>query len=558
MDMKKRENAFVFFLLFFSFASLAAQPSPASYPKTRSASTDSVAAEICRVLEKGYASFRINTRIETTASGDELLRFYTNEQCRPAWSDGSSIDFQALLLISAIKNSAVDGLDSYDPAYNLESILSLMGVIKSDLSAGKDPRVLAQMDILLTDAYLMLGKHLYNGVVPQENVPATWKITPKKPLDMGAYLTQALQNNTLRESLEPLAPSHDGYQRLKRMLVRYLRIQENGGWKQIESFTADPLEVERYFADELKARLRAEGDLDEEDESSEGFRSAIIDFQTRHGLKPDGKIGSETLSRLNITVEEKIAAIRLNLERWRWMPESMEPSYIAVNIPGFNLSVVENGETLFGMKAIVGKPERPTPIFTARMTYIVLNPYWRVPSTILREDIFPDVRKNIGYLKKERIRIFRHGDVKGIHPINPYSINWKKANPNTFPYYLRQDAGPKNSLGRLKFMFPNPDDIYIHDTPYKTLFDKTIRSFSSGCIRVQEPIALAYYLLGREGNDLNIDNLIGGSRNRNLFLSKPVKVYINYWTAWEDDEGKAHFRDDVYGLDSEVSEILGW
>ncbi|MBN2870909.1 MAG: L,D-transpeptidase family protein, partial [Campylobacterales bacterium] len=501
---------------------------------------------------------RIGARTETTEAGEELKTFYADAGCRPVWIDENGVNAQALYLIHEIREGYREGLDSYNDAYNLESILTLMGRIKSDASYRNDPAVAAQLDILLTDAYMMLGEHLYRGALPPEVPFEPWKIALKDSPGMGARLRQALETNTLSQSLERLAPRYPDYLALKRMLERYLRIQEQGGWKRIESVTTDPVEVERYYTDELKERLRAEGDLGEEDESSEGFRSAIIDFQTRHGLKPDGKVGSETLLRLNITVEEKIAAIRMNLERWRWMPETMERSYIAVNIPGFYLSVIENGEPLFGMKAIVGKPERPTPIFSAWMTYIVARPYWRVPATILREDIFPSVRKNIGYLKKERIRIFRHGDETGANPINPYTINWAKADPDAFPYYLRQDAGPKNSLGLLKFMFPNGHDVYIHDTPYKTLFDKTIRSFSSGCIRAQEPIVLADYLLERDGNDQNVENLIEGRSNRNIFLSRPLKVYITYWTAWEDEAGKAHFRDDVYGYDNDMAAILGW
>lgn len=318
---------------------------------------ESVGVQICRALEEGDASFRIGSGTETTEAGEELKKFYVEARCRPAWIDEEGVNSQAIYLIHEIREGYREGLDSYGAAYNLESILTLMGLIKSDASFRNDPVVAAQLDILLTDAYMMLGEHLYRGVLPAEEPFEPWKIARKDSPGMGARLRQALETNTLPQSLEYLAPRYPDYLALKRILERYLRIQQKGGWSRIESLSTDPVEVERYHTDELKERLRAEGDLGEKDESGEGFRSAIIDFQTRHGLKPDGKIGSETLLRLNITVEEKIAAIRLNLERWRWMPETMERSHIAVNIPGFSLDVIENGETLFGMKAIVGKPE---------------------------------------------------------------------------------------------------------------------------------------------------------------------------------------------------------
>jgi murein L,D-transpeptidase YcbB/YkuD len=210
------------------------------------------------------------------------------------------------------------------------------------------------------------------------------------------------------------------------------------------------------------------------------------------------------------------------------------------------------------MRAIVGRAERPTPIFSAGMNTIVVNPYWRVPKTILQEDIIPEMRKNIRYLKKERIRIFKQGDESGKRAINPASINWKKANADTFPYYLRQDAGAKNSLGRLKFLFPNSHDVYIHDTPYKNLFEKRTRSFSSGCIRIEEPVILANYLLENDGKDVDITALMRGRANKNIFFSNPVKVYLDYWTVWTEDNGTVHFREDIYGHDGELAEILGW
>lgn len=355
-------------------------------------------------------------------------------------------------------------------------------------------------------------------------------------------------------------PSSYGYQALNNVLLKYLKIEEEGGWKLINSYYPNANEIELHLMDELKDRLRREGYLAIGENSEEDYRNAIKKFQISHGLNPDGRAGHETLSKLNITVEEKIASIRLNLERWRRIPLETENIYISVNIPDFTLSVIRDEKTQLRMRAIVGKAGRETPLFNARMKYIVANPYWRVPNTILREDIFPKVRKDIRYLQKERIRIFKTGDSSEIKEVSPYAINWKKANANTFPYFLRQDPGAKNSLGRLKFIFPNPDDIYIHDIPAKSLFEKTVRTFSSGCIRVEEPIKLAHFLLKNDGNswaDSNIERLIDKGVNKYIVLSKPVKVRIDYWTVWADDEGVAHFRDDVYGHDADLADIMG-
>lgn len=349
------------------------------------------------------------------------------------------------------------------------------------------------------------------------------------------------------------------YQALRKILIKYLKIEAEGGWKLITSSYQNSNESEPYFVDELKERLRVEGDLAKDENTSEGYVEAIRKFQRRHGILPDGRVGSETLSKLNISVKEKITAIRINMERWQVMPEESEHFYISVNIPDFTLSVVDDDKTVLNMKAIVGKKGRETPVFNANMHYIIVNPYWYVPITILREDILPKVRKDVSYLKKERIRIFKKEDYAAKKAIDPLKINWKKVNANTFPYFLRQDTGAKNALGSLKFIFPNPDDIYIHDTPIKSIFDKNIRTFSSGCIRIQEPLKLAHYLLQNDGNvwgDKNVEKLIARSSNKNISLSKPVKVRINYWTVWADDEGVANFRDDVYGYDRDLAVIL--
>lgn len=518
----------------------------------------SVGEEICRALANGNDTFQIGSWIETTESGNALSQVYADTGCRPLWSDENGIDPQTLYMIHAINRSDLDGLDIYDPAYNLQSILAVMGTIKSDPASKNNPAVLAQLDILLTDAYLMLGKHLYYGVLPREEAHERWEITPKKPMDFPLRLREALFNNNLLGSLDSLSPSSASYQGLKTAMAHYIRIQEAGGWKPIVPADLKGERDEPYFIEAVKERLRAEGDLSREENSEEGYRDALIAFQTRHGVKSDGIVGEETLSKLNIPVEEKIEAIRTNMERWRWLGENGESLYISVNIPDFSLSVINDGTVVMKMRAILGKEKRSTHIFSARMRYIVVNPYWQVPKTILREDIIPKMQKNSRYLKKERIRIFKYSDGKGAREINPASIDWKSVSAETFPYLLRQDAGRKNVLGRLKFMFPNPYDIYIHDTPDKYLFEKKERVFSSGCIRIEEPVELANYLLEAGGDMRNIETLIAGGKTKNIPLSKSVKVYISYWSAWTDEEGITHFRDDVYGYDRELSERLGW
>lgn len=539
------------FLLFVFNSYLVADEFETQKSKLQDFFSSSVSSEIYHAFDDNITYFKIGTQIETTGAGVELLQFYKDGQYLPVWSSENIISPQAFNLINYINHSDEDGLDINNPSYHFQSILKLINFIQLDTSAKNNSILLAQLDILLTDAYIMLAKHLYYGLVAPESASGVWKNTKKKSINIGFYLREALHNNNLKESLEQLLPSSHGYNELKKIMVKYLQIKEAGGWKKIEP----------SYLNDLKERLKAEGDFSADENSSETYADAIKNFQSRHGLKPDGIIGSKTLSKLNITVEDKISSIRLNLERWREGAEGIENFYILVNIPDFSLSVIRDNKTVLSMKAILGRVERPTPVFSANMSYIVINPYWRVPSTILREDIIPKIRKDIGYLKKEKIKIFKAGDSVEENEINPMTINWEKVNASLFPYILRQDTGAKNTLGRFKFIFPNSYDIYIHDTPARNLFDQNVRLLSSGCIRIQAPNELANYLLENDGNYLdakNIVNLIASSSNKKISFGKSVKVHINYWTVWADDDGIANFRDDVYGHDSNLAKILGW
>ncbi len=506
--------------------------------------------EICRLLKKGRDG---EVDFLSQPEAERLLKLYSANSCLPFWSHENGLNPQAYSLISMIQNSARHGLNGYDPAYHLDTLISLTNAQRSKIQ--NTAFNMAQTDVLLSSAYMNFGRDLYYGILPRSEISERWKLPAKKGIDVKQYLRRGLEESDVGDSLERLAPQSDGYRELGELLIRYLRIEEAGGWGIIEP-QYDEDGKESYPREAITERLRFEGDMN--DESEEGYINAIKSFQRRHGIKADGIVGSETITKMNIPVAEKIAAIRLNMERWRWLGDAMDGTYITVNIPDYSLSVVDNNHREFEMKAILGKEERPTSIFNAEMKTIVVNPYWRVPNTILREDFLPKIRQDSGFLKKKGLRIFRITDPNGEQEIDPSMIDWKHLNLQTFPYYLRQDRGNTNVLGHLKFLFPNPYDIYIHDTVDKHLFGKKERLFSSGCIRIESPIKLAEYLLKHDGSDANVSELIEEGENKNIALSKPVKVFINYWTVWVDEEGKANFRDDLYGYDRELSEILGW
>jgi murein L,D-transpeptidase YcbB/YkuD len=278
--------------------------------------------------------------------------------------------------------------------------------------------------------------------------------------------------------------------------------------------------------------------------------AAVQRFQARHGLTADGSVGPATLAALNVPVQKRIEQVRANLERARWVMGDLERDFIVVNIAGFRTYVVHDDEVVWSTRSQVGRPYRRTPIFKAKMTYLVLNPTWTVPPTIFRQDILPQLRKDSGYLATRNIdlRDAQQG------PVDPTTIDWTAA--RSFPYSFVQRPGATNALGRIKFMFPNEHFVYLHDTPSRDLFEQTSRAFSSGCIRLENPLDLATLLLGSKWSRERIDEVLAAERTETVFLDKPITVMLLYWTTEVDAQGRVAFWPDVYTRDPRVIEEL--
>jgi murein L,D-transpeptidase YcbB/YkuD len=277
---------------------------------------------------------------------------------------------------------------------------------------------------------------------------------------------------------------------------------------------------------------------------------AVREFQSAHGLEADGVVGRKTLAALNVPVDERIQQIQLNMERWRWMPDDLGERYLLVNMAGFELQAVENDEAVMDMRVIIGRPYRSTPAFLGTMRYLVINPYWNVPHKLAVLDLLPKQQADPDYLPGKGFRVYA-GWGKDAPELDPGDIDWSSYTAENFPYRLIQDPGEVNSLGRIKFMLPNPYAVYLHDTPSRHLFNRPVRTFSSGCIRVAEPVRLANFVLndGRDYMTPDVLEAISSGENQIVSLPRVVPVYMLYQTAWVDDEGMAHFRDDVYGRD---------
>ena len=268
-------------------------------------------------------------------------------------------------------------------------------------------------------------------------------------------------------------------------------------------------------------------------------------------------MGAADFEALDVPAADRVRQIELNLERWRWLPDTLGERHVIVNIPEFVLRVMERGRVVSSMRVIVGKPENPTPVLSAALRYVVFNPLWHVPARIAANEVLAEIQKDPDYLARNNIRVY-DGTERGAHELDPYAIPWHLLTPDDLPYAFRQDPGPENPVGHVKFMCPNPFDVYLHDTPGGALFKRRVRAFSHGCVRVEQPLALAEFVLrGRPEWDLKgIQAAIDTSSNFAVTVPEAIPVHIFYFTAWVDDDGAVQFRRDLYGLDDLLDRAL--
>ncbi len=490
-----------------------------------------------------------------------LPHFYERRAYRPAWSDDDGLLPQAYDLIRSIQQADQEGLRPGD--YHLNSIEPAVKEIGQNQSnrGTLDPRRLVDLDLLLTDAFLIYGAHLLAGKVNPETFDREWHAN-RRESDIAGVLSTALDSNQIRRSLKSLLPPQSGYAKLARALAQYRRITAEGGWSPVPD--GPKLQKgdngERVLA--LRQRIIISGDLPHETHGDgslfdEGLEQAVRRFQGRHGLDVDGAVGPDTLAALNVPVEDRIRQIELNMERWRWLPQDLGKRHILVNIANFELEVFEEDQRVMVIRVVVGKGYRRTPVFSDKMTYVVMCPYWHIPQNIAVQDKLPLIQKNPNYLVQQRMKVFE-GWGSDAREVDPKTIDWSRVTEKNFTFRLRQDPGPWNALGRVKFMFPNKFNVYLHDTPSQELFSKTTRAFSSGCIRLERPIDLAEYVLrgnlnwGRE----RILAAIGKNVEQTVPLPEPIPVHVLYWTAWVGEDRAVHFRSDIYGRDNLLDKAL--
>jgi len=532
---------------------------------------NSFAGKIAPAKFKYFLEKRLNTETANTNSSalspsiyyrSAIASFYGKCDFKPLWTLDTGLTPQAEQLVRSIEEAALDGLISED--YHLSQIKTLIEDFKEALIRSQpfDPQRQADLDLLLTDAFLLFSSHLLSGRVIPNAVDSSWLFF--NPVsDITLILNSNAYSSRIESFFDGLRPAHAAYYRLRNALQHYIGIQKKGGWPSIPSGQSLRIGDSHDRVDKIRKRLIATKDIDPpvSDVKSAEFDDSLLKgvqrFQTRHGIEPDGVVGLSTLTAMNIPVEARIRQIELNLERWRWIPRDLGSRYILVNIADYSLSVVEKQTTVLDMRVVVGRAYRRTPVFSEKMKYIVLNPFWNIPIKIAIEDKLPVIRKNPLYLTQQHIKVFENWS-EDAPEINPASINWYRMNTNYFPYRLRQDPGPLNALGRIKFMFPNKFSVYLHDTPQRSLFKRASRDFSSGCIRIEKPVELAKYLLQNDSQWPNqkITETIESGVTTVVRIKDPIPVHLLYWTAWVTETGTVHFGNDIYDRDPPLSRAL--
>jgi len=486
-----------------------------------------------------------------------LPKIYEAREFAPAWRSLAQVD-SLLALIQEAYEEGLDPGDYHDTAVRAarERFVDLATVPAEQRAAS---------DLILTDSVIRLGYHLRFGKVDPVALDSNWNMSrvlvDRDPIET---LQAAIDAPSMRDFAAQVLPRNRLYARLKAALADYRDIAAQGGWPDVpDGQTLRPgmndsriavLERRLALTQDLPATTPATA-LDETADREERpytdeIVAAVRRFQERHGLTADGVIGRTTLAALNVPVEQRIEQLRASLERARWVLADLGDEFIVVNIAGFHLYLVRDGNIAWDTRVQVGRPYRATPVFKAEMTYLTLNPTWTVPPTILREDILPAVRRDENYLAGRNIDVI---DGSG-RVVDQSTIDWR--GQRSFPYRFVQRPGPTTALGQMKFMFPNDHAVYLHDTPSRDLFERASRPFSSGCIRVENPRELAQLLLAPTWDARRLDAALAGGRTETVFLAKPVDVLLLYWTAEVDEQGRIVFWPDIYERDPSVIKEL--
>ncbi|MDO8966207.1 MAG: L,D-transpeptidase family protein [Algoriphagus sp.] len=494
-----------------------------------------------------------------SASGD-IFSFYSNREFREIWSSDGILTELAYELRFEIRQSKFDGLDPQE--YHLGLIDTFFNTFEANKKnkVSNDLGELVDLELLLSDAFFQLAAHLERGKVNPALLKSTWEIARKpQKVNYGDLLSVSLASGEIRRNLETIYPKFTSYKR-GREVIRQLDEKskvDSLNWKPIKIDKTIKVGESNNSIPVIRQRLQFWGYMGHyETENPKVYDSLLFEgvkeFQRKNGMEPDGALGKNSIAGINNSPNVLLDRAAVNMERLRWLPDTLkEAEIILVNIANYRLDYIYKLDTLFSSKVIVGKQYHATPIFSAAMSYIVFSPYWNIPNSIARNEIIPAIRKNPDYLRQKNMEVVTFSG----QPVDPSTINWSN---KSFPYMIRQRPGGSNSLGLVKFMFPNRFSVYIHDTPTRALFDREDRALSHGCIRLQNPTEFAKILLSDmpEWTDERINQAMNQKSERIVNLNRKIPVALVYLTFWADSKGQAHFRQDIYNRDAEILTLL--
>ncbi|MBL7963279.1 MAG: L,D-transpeptidase family protein [Flavobacteriales bacterium] len=519
-------------------------------------------AEINEVFETEalYSTHRLDSSLveeflsvhpEFQADSTAIRAFYARRDFQYAWFIGDTLAQSAVSffdLVSSVDTNLRVAADLRGELYH--TVRDLL-----DNGRGRELGEAQRRDIelRLTGSFYRFAELKYGGFIRSDLKDLSWLI-PRRKKDVDRLLDSLV---TGRMDLSPVEPLHPQYKLLKDHLKRYYEMAD-AEWPML-----DLADKRKWVLNDtgagiaaLRHRLQLLGDV-VDTTSSARFDSVlyagVVNFQLRHGLKPDGVVGKDFIKQVNIPPAERLRTLLVNMERLRWVAPEQPSDLLLVNIPEFRLHVYSADTITFSMDVVVGSTATRTVIFSDSLSRIVFSPTWTVPTSIVRGEILPALKKNSGYLARKNMELV---DASG-RVVPPGSVDWDKYTKG-IPYAVRQKPGPSNSLGLVKFLFPNPYSIYMHDTPAKEKFQADRRAFSHGCIRLSDPPGLAEYLLRNDSTwtPAAIRKAMNGGKEVNVNLQEKVPVVIGYFTAWVDRQGSLNFRDDVYGHDARMAAEL--
>ncbi len=498
-------------------------------------------AKVIRILERHKASLSNRTGV---------ISFYSQRHYTGAWVSELGVNEFAGSFINILNNEEILITDSLSVASKPDALYREV-ISNKKLNCGDS--ILPELEVLLTLNFFQYARRNWGGVNEEISKRAGWFIA-RKEVDFQKLLNDFLTN---KDQFRVNEPVYRQYILLKQFLRKYNYVAENSQWPALpETLKIKPGKRSEAMP-AIKQILFLTEDLaaaDSSDLYDDVTEVAVRNFQRRHGLSEDGKIEAKTLAALKIPARERVQQILINMERSRWVPAEVKGDYILVNIPQFRMFVYENNVLQWSCNVVVGKsnPVNETVVFNDSLEFIVFSPYWHIPKNILFNEIIPSVKKDPSYLERNNMEVVTN---KG-KPITG-TINWDLYTEN-FPYIVREKPGRANSLGLVKFLFPNPFEIYLHDTPSKSLFSKPSRAFSHGCVRVEKPLQLAKFLLRDDTTwtDEKLEEVTTSGKEMFVKLKKKVPVFIAYFTSWVDSAGQVNFREDVYGHDTTMKQLL--